>query len=101
MKNEKFQANLPFGSVREATIETLPKKEDFAPYLAEAVGRAQEALAALDDEFLTSPLDEQRAWLGGSQMAVYLYFLRELSVHSGELNKMLVENGIDDIWVTR
>jgi hypothetical protein len=100
-RDADFASNLPFGSLREATAETLPAKKDFIPYLESAIARAQNELAALEDDVLIAPLEEQRAWMGTSQIALYLYFLRELSVHSGELNKMLVENGIDDIWVTR
>jgi len=27
--------------------------------------------------------------------------MRELSDHTGELNKMLIENGLPDVWVSR
>ena len=100
-QNPDFMSKLPFGSLRDATAETLPAKPVYFAYLEEAIGRAKTALAGIDDESLAAPNDSQREWMGASQIAKHMYMMSELSVHTGELNKMLVENGIDDIWVAR
>ena len=93
-----FRAKLPFGAWMEGTAETLPTKEAFIGYFNAVVERANKALEGIDDEGLCGPIDPARARMGATQIAFHLYSMRELSAHTGELNKMLIENGIDDIW---
>ena len=35
---------------------------------------------------------------GKTKIGAHMMTMRELSAHTGELNKMLIENGLDDIW---
>lgn len=100
-KDPDFASKLPYGAVKDATAETLPSKTDFFAYFEAVVGRAQGVLAVIDDDSLAAPIEQQREWMGASQVGLHLYMMRELSAHTGELNKMLVENGLDDIWVAR
>ena len=96
-----FASKLPFGNWMEATAETLPDKAAFFKYYDQILAKAQPVLAALDDANLISPIEPDRARMGTTQMAVHLYCMRELAAHTGELNKMLIENGLDDIWISR
>ena len=99
--NPDFAANLPFGSWAEGTAETLPDKAAFIAYFDKAVASAKEALAKLTDEDLITPLPEENARFGKTRVGVYLHFIRELAAHSGELNKMLNELGLYDVWISR
>ena len=101
MKDPDFNAKLPFGAWQDGTAETLPKRADFITYFDAVVVRAQKELAALDDAGLTKALEPERARFGASPIGMHLYFMREMAAHSGELNKMLIENGLDDVWVSR
>ncbi|MDR3122019.1 MAG: hypothetical protein LBU58_11915 [Clostridiales bacterium] len=98
-KDPDFSSKLPYGAWMEATAETLPDKKAYLTYLDAAIERAQKVLATLDDDNVTAPTEPDRARFGANQMGVHLYNMRELSAHTGELNKMLIENGIDDVWV--
>ena len=98
-KDPEFRSKMPFGSWYDGTAETLPGRDAFIAYLDGAVGRANAALASLDDAGLTAQVDPEKARFGATQIAVHLHAMRELSAHTGELNKMLIENGMDDIWV--
>ena len=100
-KDKDFASKLPYGKWSEATAEILPNKAEFMVYFSAVLGRADRALATLNDEILLSPLEPERTWMGGTQMALHLYMMRELSDHTGELNKMLIENGLSDVWVGR
>jgi len=100
-KDPDFIAKLPFGPWKDATAATLPDQKSLLPYLAEVVDRAQKVLEALTDESLAIPIEPERTRMGASQMGVHLYMMRELCAHVGEMNKMLIENGKDDIWVSR
>ncbi len=97
-KDADFASKLPFGNWMEATAQTLPGKAEFLTYYDAVIERAQKTLADLDDAILSSPIEPERARMGTSQMGAHLYSMRELSAHTGELNKMLIENGIDDVW---
>ena len=99
--NPDFQSSLPFGSYAEATAETLPDKATFLPYFDGVVARAKEALDKLTDEDMIAALPEENARFGATRVGMYLHFIRELTAHTGELNKMLDENGLDDVWITR
>jgi hypothetical protein len=99
-KDPDFAAKLPYGAWMQATAETLPDKATFLTYYDGVVERAQAALADLDDDSLATPIEAERARLGASQLGAHLYSMRELSAHSGELNKMLIENGGQDVWVS-
>ena len=94
-----FRENLPFGSWFEGTAETLPGKDALLQYLKESVTRADAVLAALDDEAVTAPLPQEMSRMGASKISAHMSALREIAAHTGEINKMLVENGIDDIWL--
>ncbi|MCL1849270.1 MAG: hypothetical protein FWF83_06345 [Clostridiales bacterium] len=100
-KVEGWGASLPFGSWYDGTSETLPAKDKFLPYFEAAVAKATSVLAGLSDDDVVAVLDPDQARFGASNVGKHLYFMRELSDHTGELNKMLIENGLDDIWVSR
>ncbi|MCL2046936.1 MAG: DinB family protein [Oscillospiraceae bacterium] len=100
-RNPDFAANLPFGNYSEAKAEDLPNKADFLAYFDGAVERAKAVLAELTDEELTAALPEEQARFGKTRVGMYLHYIRELAAHSGELNKMLDENGLDDVWISR
>ena len=100
-KNKDFAANLPYGKWTEATAEHLPDRKGFLAYFDAALDRAERVLANIDDETLMLPIEQERAWMGQTQMGMHLYMFRELSDHTGELNKMLIEDGGQDVWVTR
>jgi hypothetical protein len=99
--NPDFGAKLPFGDWMKGTAETLPSKAAFVPYFDEVVARGKEALGALTDEALVTPFAPDNARFGATPAGMHLQFMRELSAHTGELNKMLIENGLDDIWISR
>ena len=96
-----FAANLPFGNWSEAAAESLPDKQTFLKYFDEAVARAKAVLEKLTDEELTAALPEENARFGKTRVGMYLHFIREMTAHTGELNKMLNENGLDDVWISR
>jgi len=100
-KDPDFNKKLPFGAWHEGTSETLPDKAKFLPYFNEAAARAQKALEGLEDSAVIAENEPERARFGATQLGMHLYFMRELSAHTGELNKMLIENGLDDVWVSR
>jgi len=93
-----FRSKLPFGAWIDGTPETLPNKKAFIGYYDEVIGRANKVLSALDDAKVTEQLPADMARFGATQIGAHLRNMRELSAHTGELNKMLIENGIDDIW---
>ena len=96
-----FNAHLPFGPWMDATAKTLPSKADFLGYYDGLYPRIQEMLTALTDQSLSDPLEPEMPHYGATRLGLYLYMLRELSAHAGELNKMLVEDGLQDVWVNR
>ena len=97
-KDPDFNAKLPFGNWMEATAGTLPGKPAYLSYYDTVIEKAKKELAGLDDGILASPIAPEMIRLGSSQMGVHVYAMRELSAHTGELNKMLVEDGEDDVW---
>ena len=100
-RDPDFRNKAPFGSWIEGTAATLPKQDALLSYFDEVIIRANKELAVLDDESLAIPLEPEKARMGACQMGIHMYSMRELAAHTGELNKMLVENGKDDIWVSR
>ena len=100
-KDKDFAAKLPYGKWIEAKAEDLPDKAGFLSYFDGALERAQKALSSLNDYDMISPVEPERAWIGASQMGLHLYMMRELSDHTGELNKMLIEDGGQDVWIAR
>jgi hypothetical protein len=98
-KDKDFASKLPYGRWIDAKAEDLPGRKEFLAYLDGVLGRAGEALALLSDEDLASPVEPERAWAGASKMGLHLYIMRELSDHTGEMNKMLIEDGGQDIWI--
>jgi hypothetical protein len=99
VRDKDFFNKLPYGNWMEAKAEDLPEKKEFQVYFDGVLGRADTALAALDDAGLTSQAEAEKARLGASQMGLHLYCLREIADHTGELNKMLIENGLEDVWL--
>ena len=97
-RDPDYKSKLPFGSWQDGTPETLPCKDSLMAYYDGVLEKAQSELAALDDDGLSAPIEPERARLGTSQIAAHISAMRELSAHTGELNKMLIENGKDDIW---
>ena len=100
-KDPNFAAKLPYGKWIEAKAEDLPDNEEFLSYFDGVLRRAEQALAVLNDDILTSAIEPERARMGASQMGVHLHMMRELSDHTGELNKMLIEDGKEDVWISR
>ena len=100
-KDPDFNAKLPYGSWRDGTAQTLPDKKAFLAYYEGVLARIEKVLAALNDEGLSAPIEPERVHMGATQLSVYLYMLRELGAHEGELNKMLVDDGKPDVWVSR
>ena len=100
-KDKDFAAKLPYGNWIEAKAEDLPDKKEFLSYFNGVLGKAEKVLPTLNDDALTSPIEAERAWLGTSQMGLHLYMMRELSDHTGELNKMLIEDGKQDVWISK
>jgi len=96
-----FTNKLPYGNWMEATAEILPSKDDFFVYLDGILVQAEDALTNITDGSLLEAVEAERTWFGESQVGVHTYCLREIAAHTGELNKMLIENGLDDIWVFR
>ena len=101
LHDKDFALKLPYGMWMEAKAMGLPDRENFLAYFDGAVSRAQKALDALDDDMLLSPIEPDRAWMGTTQMGAHLYLMRELSDHTGELNKMLIEDGGEDVWIAK
>lgn len=98
-RDKDFAAKLPYGNWMEAKAENLPDKNEFLAYFDGVLSRAEKVLPTINDEGLMSPIEPERAWMGKSQLGFHLYMMRELSDHTGELNKMLIEDGKEDIWV--
>ena len=96
-----FAANLPFGDWMKGTAETLPDKKAFIAYFEKTVANGKAALATLTDEALITPFPADNARFGATPVGMHLQFMRELSDHTGELNKMLIENDLDDVWISR
>jgi hypothetical protein len=100
-RDKDFDARLPYGRWIDAKASDLPGTADFLAYLDGILGRAELALASVTDEDIASPVEPERAWMGASKMGLHLYMMRELSDHTGELNKMLIEDGEQDVWIAR
>ena len=100
-KDPEFNSKLPFGPWRTGTAETLPGKAAFIAYYDEVIARANAALATLDDAAVTAEIEPERARFGATQLGLHITIMRELSAHTGEMNKMLIENGLDDILISR
>ncbi len=93
-----FGKKLPFGSWYEGTAETLPPKDKFISYFDEVIGRANAELSKMTDAEITKVNPPEQSRFGATGLAVQLHHIREIAAHTGELNKMLIENGLDDIW---
>lgn len=100
-KDKDFDSKCPFGVWIKGDAGTLPDKDAYLAYYDEVIARAREKLAALDDDALLAPAEPERARLGASQLGLHLYMMREVCAHIGELNKMLIEDGQDDVWINR
>ena len=100
-KDPDFNAKIPYGPWMEATAATLPEKKDFLVYFNAVLARAEKELAKVDAGSITAPTDPERPFTGSSELAMMIYCLREIAAHTGELNKMLIENGEPDIWIFR
>ena len=100
-KDREFDAKCPYGDWRKGDANTLPDKKAFLAYYDEVLVRAHAKLAVLDDESLSAPIEPERAHWGAYQMGIHLYMMREFAAHSGELNKMRIDDGLQDVWVSR
>ena len=101
MKDPDFRDKAPFGPWHTGTAETLPSRAALTPYFEEVVARANNVLSGLVDADLAAPNPPELERMGATQFIVHLLAMREISAHTGELNKMLIENGKDDVWVSR
>ncbi|MCL1835487.1 MAG: DinB family protein [Oscillospiraceae bacterium] len=97
-KDPDFRSKQPFGEWHGITRDRLPNKAALLAYYDEVEKRAKEELAGIDDAAVTAALPPEMARMGATQLGAYLGWMREISDHTGELNKMLIENGIDDVW---
>ena len=97
-KDPEFRSKLPFGEWHGITPDRLPGKGAFLAYYDEVEARAKNALSAITDADVTAALPPEMARMGATQLGAYLAWVREVADHTGEMNKMLIENGIDDIW---
>ena len=97
-KDPDFREKVPFGDWKTATADTLPEKAAFAAYYKEVIARAKNVLAALDDDAVTATQPPEMSRFAKTKIGAHMMTMRELSAHTGELNKMLIENGLDDIW---
>lgn len=97
----EFSQKVPYGRWIDALAEDLPDKAAYLIYLDAVLARANTALDALNDADLVKPTDAMHAHVGDVQLGLHLYMMRELSDHTGELNKMLIEDGLEDIWISR
>ena len=93
-----FRAKAPFGDWRTGTAETLPDKNALMAYFNEVIGRSGKVLAAIDDDGITALQPPEMSRFGATKIGAHMSAMREMSAHTGELNKMLIENGLDDIW---
>ena len=93
-----FRSKVPFGDWKTATAETLPGKAALMTYYKEVVARAKNALSAIDDDALTAMQAPELSRFAKTKIGAHMMTMRELSAHTGELNKMLIENGLEDIW---
>ncbi|MCL2408209.1 MAG: hypothetical protein FWC96_01150 [Oscillospiraceae bacterium] len=98
-QDPEFRNNLPFGPWKGATAETLPGKRELIAYYEEAVARANKALESIDDDSVTAPIPPGGPPISETHLGLDLYIMRELAAHTGEMNKMLIENGLEDIWM--
>jgi len=98
-RDPDFRSKLPFGNWHELTRDKIPGKAALLAYYDEAIARAKKALSTIRDEDVTALLPPEMARMGGSQVGAYMSMLREITAHTGEMNKMLIENGKDDIWM--
>lgn len=99
MKDKDFHSKLPYGRWIDAKAEDLPVREEFLGYLDGVLSRAEKVLADITDEELMSPIESEMARIGASKMALHLLSMREIADHTGELNKMLIENGLEDVFM--
>ncbi|MCE5197332.1 MAG: DinB family protein [Negativicutes bacterium] len=100
-RDKDFSAKLPYGKWIDAKAENLPDRTEFLAYFDSVLDRAEKVLSNLNDDDLMSALEPERTRMGASQMGMHLYMMRELSDHTGELNKMLIEDGGQDVWISR
>ena len=97
-KDPDFVAKLPFGEWHGITADRLPSKSALLAYYDEAEARSKKALADITDADVSKALPPEMARFGATQLGAYIAWVREIAAHTGEMNKMLIENGIDDIW---
>ena len=97
-KDPDFRSKLPYGDWHSITPDRLPGKSALLSYYDEAIARARATLSTFDDDGVMALLPPEMARMGATQLGAFLGMAREISAHTGEMNKMLIENGIDDIW---
>jgi hypothetical protein len=96
--DKEFLSKLPYGNWYDAKAEALPDRTEFLTYFDGILSRAEKVLAVLNDEILASPTEPEKLRFSASKLGLHIMVMRELSAHTGELNKMLIENGKEDIW---
>ena len=64
--------NLPYGKWTEANAEHLSDRKGLLAYFDAALVRAERVLANIDDETLMLPIEQERAWMGQTQMGMHL-----------------------------
>ena len=97
-KDPDFREKVPFGNWKDATAEILPDKDAFIAYFNEVIDRALKVLETLNDDDITATASPEKARFASTGIGVHMQTMRELSAHTGEMNKMLIENGLEDIW---
>lgn len=99
-QDKDYYSTLPYGRWNETKAEDLPDKSVYLCFFNDVIQRAEKVLEGLTDNALLQPPEPERAWAGATLMGLHLYMMRELSDHTGELNKMLVEDGAEDgVWI--
>ena len=97
-RDPEFRDKLPFGPWHTGTAETLPGRDALIGYFEAVIERANGELESIDDNSLSAPMPPEMARMGTTKLSAHLMAMREISAHTGELNRMLGENGKDDVW---
>ena len=71
-KDPDFRSKAPYGAWHEGTPETLPDRKSLLKYYDEAVGRAKEELAPLDDNAVTAMNPPEMARMGASKIGSHM-----------------------------
>ena len=97
-KEPDFRSKLPWGDWHGITRDRLPGKAELLEYYDGVAARAKKALYSVTTEDISVELPPEMARMGSTQLGAYMGWIREITAHTGEMNKMLIEHGKDDIW---